>query len=56
MLKITNLSMQFGGRILFKNVNLNFQKGNCYGIIFHNNGLYHEFTACMIDFKEIKEE
>ena len=33
MLKITNLSMQFGGRILFKNVNLNFQKGNCYGII-----------------------
>lgn len=33
MLKITNLSMQFGGRVLFKNVNINFQKGNCYGII-----------------------
>lgn len=30
--------------------------GSCYGIIFHNNGLYHEFTACMINFKEIEEE
>ena len=33
MLSITNLSMQFGGRVLFKDVNINFQKGNCYGII-----------------------
>lgn len=33
MLKVTNLSMQFGGRTLFKDVNLTFNKGDCYGII-----------------------
>lgn len=33
MLEINNLSMQFGGRVLFKDVNISFQKGNCYGII-----------------------
>lgn len=33
MLEISNVSMQFGGRVLFKDVNVNFQKGNCYGII-----------------------
>lgn len=33
MLEISNVSMQFGGRVLFKNVNVSFQKGNCYGII-----------------------
>ena len=33
MLTITDLSMQFGGRTLFKNVNVNFAKGECYGII-----------------------
>lgn len=33
MLEINNVSMQFGGRTLFKDVNLSFQKGNCYGII-----------------------
>ena len=33
MLEISNVSMQFGGRTLFKNVNVSFQKGNCYGII-----------------------
>lgn len=33
MLKVTDLSIQFGGRTLFKNVNLNFNKNECYGII-----------------------
>lgn len=33
MLKVSNLSMQFGGKVLFKNVDLNFNKGECYGII-----------------------
>ena len=28
-----DLSMQFGGRTLFKNVNISFAKGECYGII-----------------------
>lgn len=33
MLEVNNVSMQFGGRMLFKEVNLKFQKGNCYGVI-----------------------
>ena len=33
MLEVNNVSLQFGGRILFKNVSVKFQSGNCYGII-----------------------
>ena len=33
MLVVNNVSMQFGSRTLFKDVNLKFQKENCYGII-----------------------
>ena len=33
MLLVSNVSMQFGSRVLFKDVNLKFQKDNCYGII-----------------------
>ncbi|MFD1315894.1 ABC-F family ATP-binding cassette domain-containing protein [Namhaeicola litoreus] len=33
MLSVSNLSVQFGKRILFDEVNTKFTKGNCYGII-----------------------
>ncbi|MEZ4795006.1 MAG: ABC-F family ATP-binding cassette domain-containing protein, partial [Flavobacteriaceae bacterium] len=33
MLSVSNLSVQFGKRILFDEVNTQFVKGNCYGII-----------------------
>jgi len=33
MLSVSNLSVQFGKRILFDDVNTVFTKGNCYGII-----------------------
>lgn len=33
MLTVNNLSMQFGGRVLFKDVNIAFTPGECYGII-----------------------
>lgn len=33
MLKTVNLGLQYGSRVLFKNVNISFNKGNCYGII-----------------------
>ena len=33
MLNVFNLSVQFGKRILFDDVNTSFTKGNCYGII-----------------------
>ena len=33
MLSVSNLSVQFGKRVLFDEVNVNFTPGNCYGII-----------------------
>ena len=33
MLSVSNLSVQFGKRILFDDVNTSFNNGNCYGII-----------------------
>ena len=33
MIQAVNVTLQFGGRVLFKDVNLKFTKGNCYGII-----------------------
>ncbi len=33
MLQVNNLSLKFNTRILFENVNLKFEKGNCYGVI-----------------------
>lgn len=33
MLEVSKVSLQFGGRVLFKDVSVSFTKGNCYGII-----------------------
>lgn len=33
MIQATNVTLQFGNRVLFKDVNIKFTKGNCYGII-----------------------
>jgi ATPase subunit of ABC transporter with duplicated ATPase domains len=33
MLTVNNLSLQFGKRVLFDDVNLKFVEGNCYGVI-----------------------
>lgn len=33
MINVSNVTLQFGSRVLFKEVNLKFTKGNCYGII-----------------------
>ena len=33
MITISNLAMQFGGSVLFKQVDLQFTPGNCYGVI-----------------------
>ena len=33
MIQANNVSLQYGGRVLFKEVNVKFTKGNCYGII-----------------------
>ncbi|WP_350342830.1 ATP-binding cassette domain-containing protein [Proteinivorax tanatarense] len=33
MITTTNLSLRYGGRVLFKDVNIKFTPGNCYGLI-----------------------
>ena len=33
MLQVSNLSLRFNTRVLFEDVNLKFEKGNCYGVI-----------------------
>lgn len=33
MINVTNLSLRYGKRILFEDVNIKFTEGNCYGII-----------------------
>ncbi|MFQ6724272.1 MAG: ATP-binding cassette domain-containing protein, partial [Clostridia bacterium] len=33
MITVSGVSLQFGSRKLFEDVNLKFNKGNCYGVI-----------------------
>lgn len=33
MISAKNITLSFGKRVLFDEVNLNFVKGNCYGVI-----------------------
>ena len=33
MVNVSNVSLQFGKRVLFDEVNVNFTPGNCYGVI-----------------------
>ena len=33
MLQVSNVSLRFGKRVLFEEVNISFVKGNCYGVI-----------------------
>ena len=33
MISVNNLSLQFGKRVLFDDVNVKFVNGNCYGVI-----------------------
>src|SRR3979409_836267 len=33
MITVNNVTLSFGKRVLFDEVNLSFSKGNCYGII-----------------------
>src|SRR5712675_512615 len=33
MISVKNITLSFGKRVLFDEVNLNFTKGNCYGVI-----------------------
>lgn len=44
MITLTNIAVQFGKRILYKDVNIKFTRGNIYGVI-GLNGLRKINTA-----------
>ena len=41
MLQVTDVSLRFGDRKLFEDVNIKFTEGNCYGLI-GANGLVNQ--------------
>ena len=47
MLSVSNLSVQFGKRVLFDDVNTQFTQGNCYGIIGANGAGKSTFLKIM---------
>ena len=52
MLSVNNLSVQFGKRILFDDVNITFSPGNCYGIIGANGAGKSTFLKILSGSKE----
>ena len=47
MLQVTNVGLRFGDKELFKDVNLKFTKGNCYGIIGANGAAKSTFLKIL---------
>ena len=47
MITVNNLSLQFGKRVLFDDVNLKFVDGNCYGVIGANGAGKSTFLKIM---------
>lgn len=41
MITVSDVSLSFGGQMLFKDVNLLFTAGNCYGVIGANGAGIH---------------
>ena len=52
MLSVNNLSVQFGKRILFDDVNITFSPGNCYGIIGANGAGKSTFLKILSGMQE----
>ena len=46
MLSANNVTVRFGKRVLFEDVNIRFAKGNCYGIIGANGAGKSTFLRC----------
>lgn len=44
MLETVNVSLQYGGRVLFEHADLKFTNGNCYGLIGANVPRYEQKT------------
>ena len=47
MITVSNLSVSFGGQLLFKDVDLKFTPGNCYGVIGANGAGKSTFLRCL---------
>ena len=47
MIQASNVTLQFGKRILYENVNIQFDKGNCYGIIGANGAGTSQFLKIL---------
>ena len=41
MISARNITLSYGKRVLFDEVNISFTKGNCYGVIGANGGQVH---------------
>ena len=52
MITVSNVSVQFGKRVLFNDVNLKFTSGNCYGIIGANGAGKSTTIECMLGTKQ----
>ncbi len=52
MITVSDLSLSFGGQLLFKDVNLKFTNGNCYGIIGANGAGKSTFLKILCGEKE----
>ena len=51
MITVSNVSVQFGKRVLFNDVNLKFTSGNCYGIIGANGAGKSTFLRATLSFR-----
>jgi len=51
MISISNLSLRYGKRTLFEDVNLKFTSGHCYGVIEANGA--GESTFCKINPEDV---
>ena len=48
MISANGVELQYGGRVLFKDVNVNFTKGNCYGLIGANGAGKSTFLKTLL--------
>ena len=50
MIAAQNISLQYGKRVLFDEVNIKFTQGNCYGVIGANGAGKSTFLKIIFDF------
>ena len=48
MLQVNNVSLRFGKRVLFEDVNIKFTDGNCYGLIGANGAGKSTFLKILL--------